>query len=143
MVTPSGEHGSCRACLSRRGLIGSALAVGGAAIAAGAAPASALPARWRTVARRRQIEEGKGKVVTEGGVPLIVTRPRADVFRAFTAICTHQGCPVAGVRSRRITCDCHGSTFSIWTGAVLQGPAGRPLDRYRVRLRGARVQVLV
>ena len=65
-----------------------------------------------------------------GGVILsqaVVTQPAAGVFKAFSPVCTHQGCTVAQIQNQQILCPCHGSAFSISTGAVEGGPAPSPL----------------
>lgn len=53
----------------------------------------------------------------------VVTQPSSGEFKAFTAICTHQGCVVAGVQDKEIVCACHNSHFSITDGSVISGPA--------------------
>jgi Rieske Fe-S protein len=65
-----------------------------------------------------------------GGVILnqaVVTQPTAGTFKAFSNVCTHQGCTVAQIQNQQILCPCHGSAFSISTGAVEGGPAPSPL----------------
>ena len=53
---------------------------------------------------------------------------RRATFKAFTAICTHQGCPVGAVDGGKIVCPCHGSTFSIKDGSPGRpAPAPSPL----------------
>ena len=68
----------------------------------------------------------------------VVTQPKAGEFKAFTAICTHQGCPVAQRANGTIDCTCHGSQYDISTGAVTRGPATRPLLRRRSPSRATR-----
>lgn len=60
------------------------------------------------------------------GKPIIVAQPTAGKAVAFSAICTHMGCQVAPAGAE-LDCPCHGSRYNALTGAVLQGPAPRPL----------------
>ncbi len=78
------------------------------------------------------LKVAKGTVPVGGGVilrdaQLVVTQPEAGTFKAFSALCTHQGCPVSEIQDGVIVCNCHGSHFSIKDGSVLQGPATSPL----------------
>jgi Rieske Fe-S protein len=68
---------------------------------------------------------GGGHVYTDAKV--VVTQPTAGDYKAFTAVCTHQGCLVGSVSEGAIHCPCHGSAFSISDGSVLQGPATNAL----------------
>ncbi len=61
-------------------------------------------------------------------------------FRALSAICTHLRCttgpfvpPDGQWKETHSRCPCHGSIFAK-DGRVLQGPAPRPLDFFRVSL---------
>jgi nitrite reductase/ring-hydroxylating ferredoxin subunit len=74
-----------------------------------------------------------GDVPVDGGTVLpdqqvVLTQPSDGDFKAFTAVCTHQGCIVASVSDGTINCDCHGSKFSIEDGSVVNGPATAPLE---------------
>jgi cytochrome b6-f complex iron-sulfur subunit len=70
---------------------------------------------------------------------LLVRRPGG--FLALSQKCTHQKCNVHFIPERReIICPCHGSRFSL-TGAVLTGPAPRPLDRFATVVRDGQVVV--
>jgi Rieske Fe-S protein len=64
-----------------------------------------------------------GGLVVDG---VVLTRDTTRVF-GFSSTCTHQGCKVDTVQNGRIQCPCHGSAFNATTGAVVQGPATRPL----------------
>lgn len=55
---------------------------------------------------------------------VVVTQPTEGDFKAFTAVCTHQGCLVGQVADGTIQCPCHGSQFSIEDGSNVQGPSG-------------------
>ncbi len=67
------------------------------------------------------------------GKPVIVSRPTADKAVAFSAICTHMGCTVAP-DGKALTCPCHGSQYDAATGAVLRGPAPKPLPAIPVHV---------
>ena len=51
------------------------------------------------------------------GSSFVVTQPSAGQFKAFSPICTHQGCPVTRIQGGQIICPCHMSHFDISTGA--------------------------
>jgi cytochrome b6-f complex iron-sulfur subunit len=73
-----------------------------------------------------------------GGKPVLVAQPAAGKVVAFSAICTHQGCTVAPAGTK-FQCPCHGSTYEAATGAVLKGPAQRPLTPVPVHVTGGNV----
>jgi Rieske Fe-S protein len=66
---------------------------------------------------------------------LILVWRGADGRPGAAAIqCTHRGCEVAlNAAAGRLDCPCHGSRYAL-DGAVLQGPAERPLKSYRVEI---------
>ena len=49
--------------------------------------------------------------------------------------CTPKPCPLSGglLAGKTILCQCHGSRFDIATGAVINGPADKPLQVYDVQ----------
>jgi Rieske Fe-S protein len=71
------------------------------------------------------IPENGGVVLT--AQKIVLTRKSGNDVKAFTAICTHQGCTVSDVSGGAIHCPCHGSAFDASTGAVTNGPATTPL----------------
>ena len=82
------------------------------------------------------------KVPVGGGLILggvVVTRDAQGDVRGYSATCTHQGCKVSSVSNGRIQCPCHGSAFNASTGAVVQGPAARPLPPVSVVVRDGKV----
>lgn len=76
--------------------------------------------------------------VTVDRRPAFVARPDAQSVRAFSAICTHQGCTVVSAGTQ-LLCPCHGSRFALLTGEVLRGPAVKPLPPIDVHIDGADV----
>ncbi len=83
---------------------------------------------------------GGGKIFTADKV--VVTQPTEGDFKAFSAVCTHQGCVVAEIVGQDIDCSCHGSRFSINDGSDARGrnntPAGsiKPLEKLSVTVKG-------
>jgi|DeeseametaMP0747_FD_contig_31_791005_length_2324_multi_5_in_0_out_0_2 nitrite reductase/ring-hydroxylating ferredoxin subunit len=73
---------------------------------------------------------GGGIVLADRQV--VVTQPEPGTFRAFSAICSHQGCTVNRVRNGTIECPCHNSAFSITDGVVVRSPATEPLPNRAV-----------
>lgn len=66
----------------------------------------------------------------------VVTQPSEGEFKAFTSVCSHQGCTVSASTDGVIPCGCHGSEFSIEDGSVIQGPATSPLDEIAITVDG-------
>jgi cytochrome b6-f complex iron-sulfur subunit len=55
-------------------------------------------------------------------------------FYALSTVCTHLGCtPNWLPADEKFKCPCHGSGFVI-TGINVEGPAPRPLERYKITL---------
>ncbi|MFE5618247.1 Rieske (2Fe-2S) protein [Streptomyces sp. NPDC056470] len=86
------------------------------------------------LAQTSDIPVGGGTIFKEEKI--VVTQPTADDFKAFSAICTHQGCIVAKVENGTIDCACHGSKFRITDGSVVNGPATRPLPAEEITVSG-------
>ena len=79
------------------------------------------------------LDLGSTKVVDVSGpnggtVGVVLTRTSAGIT-ALRVNCTHQGFPVGRVGAV-LECELHGSRFNPETGAVINGPAARPLTRY-------------
>jgi rieske iron-sulfur protein len=73
------------------------------------------------------------------------TRLRAaEGVVAYSAVCTHQACPVNMWSKARdgLVCSCHGSVYDPKNGAaVLDGPAPRPLPSLAVKIEDGAVAV--
>jgi glycine/D-amino acid oxidase-like deaminating enzyme/nitrite reductase/ring-hydroxylating ferredoxin subunit len=74
-----------------------------------------------------EVPTGEGRLVRAHGKMLAVYRDDAGALHERSAVCTHLGCYVHWNRAERSwDCPCHGSRFDV-DGAVLNGPATKPL----------------
>ncbi len=89
------------------------------------------------LASTSDVPAGGGTVLNEQQI--VLTQPAEGEFKAFTAVCTHQGCTVASVADGTINCDCHGSQFSAESGEVTGGPAPSPLAAISVKVEGDQI----
>ncbi|WP_215451091.1 Rieske (2Fe-2S) protein [Streptomyces sp. ATCC 21386] len=88
----------------------------------------------KEIAKTADIPEGGGKIFESEGV--VVTQPEAGTFKAFSSVCTHQGCAVKTIADGVINCPCHNSNFSIADGSVKSGPATKALPAKEVTVSG-------
>ncbi|HKT01447.1 MAG TPA: Rieske (2Fe-2S) protein [Rugosimonospora sp.] len=88
---------------------------------------------------KSHIPVGGGKIFKTEKV--VVTQPTSGHFKAFTAVCTHQGCVVNKVTGGLIKCPCHGSQFSVKDGSVKGGPAPAPLAEKTVTVKNGNIIV--
>ena len=118
---------------------GSGASDGSSSGSTGAAGASGSAAAGGTSVAKADVPVGGGTILADAKV--VVTQPSAGVYKAFSAVCTHQGCAVASVANGVIVCPCHGSQFSISDGSVKGGPAPSPLGTVAVSVDGDQVTV--
>jgi Rieske Fe-S protein len=106
--------------------------------------ASGMPERpevtGTVLANVREIPVGGGKIFAAERV--VVTQPARGTYRAFSAVCTHVGCILNQISDGTINCPCHGSEFKITNGAVVTGPAPRPLPRKQIKIVDGKVVLL-
>jgi Rieske Fe-S protein len=77
-------------------------------------------------------------ILTDEGMKRVATGQslNSDDVRAFNAICTHVDCTVKYRRDRGdIFCSCHDGVYDL-NGRNVSGPPPRPLESYKVTLRG-------
>lgn len=70
------------------------------------------------------------------GAKVVLTQPTEGDFKAFSAVCTHQGCVVESSSDGEIPCPCHDSRFSLEDGSPLSGPATAPLEAVEITVDG-------
>jgi Rieske Fe-S protein len=63
-------------------------------------------------------------------IPIVMRNLAGKGLIALSTICTHAGCEVR-VLLNSFECPCHGSAYAV-DGAVEEGPASRPLQRFIV-----------
>jgi Rieske Fe-S protein len=134
-------HVCRRTVLASAGAVGAGLVLAGcgaAGEAAGNAASQATDAVKQAISKAN-IPVGGGTVFA--GQKVVVTQPTQGDFKAFTAVCTHQGCIVSDVSGGTINCACHGSEFDIATGEVKRGPATQPLPAKSVTVSGNGITV--
>jgi cytochrome b6-f complex iron-sulfur subunit len=83
---------------------------------------------------------GSAALVQTPSDSYLVTRTGANAFTAVTAACTHFGCIVSRYDNQVYVCPCHGSQFST-TGAVIKGPASRPLRQFATEFANDRLTI--
>lgn len=128
-----------RACCGRRDALRAvgAVAVAGTALTAcgtdaeqqvsdaASSAAGAASDAAENLAQKADIPVGGGKIFD--GPKVVMTQPTEGDYKAFSSVCTHQGCNVSSVENGAIICACHGSEFDIATGDVKKGPATKAL----------------
>lgn len=143
-------------------LIKLSLGLGGlSALIAGVPVVSALlapllektPQVWRKVADLDEFAVGEVKLVTlENADPQVwagitaksaawLRRDSETVFKAFSANCTHLGCPVRWEAGAQLfMCPCHGGVY-YKDGTVASGPPPKALVQYPVRINKGQVEI--
>lgn len=91
------------------------------------------------IASESEVASGSAKPFKNSGQPAVLVRLDSGDFVAYSAVCTHQGCTVA-YKNGQLACPCHGSIFDPANGgAVVNGPANRPLPEIPVEVKGGNV----
>lgn len=101
---------------------------------------------WRKVANVTDIAVGETKLITYVNADPLpwagvtakaaawLRREAEDKFVAFSAHCTHLGCPVRWEdKAQLFMCPCHGGVY-YKDGTVAAGPPPKPLTKIEVRL---------
>ena len=119
-----------------------ALGVFGTVIAYIYPPKRAGGAGGRTeVAPVEQLPPGKAMKVLHRGKAVIVGQTMQGELFALSAVCTHLGCLVDwNEATQQLACPCHAAFFDT-TGAVISGPAPKPLPPYSVSKIGGKLYV--
>jgi len=96
------------------------------------------------VASTRDLAEGKMLGFEANGKPTLVVNLKGKYY-AIGNVCTHMGCLLSDgvLRGEIVTCQCHGSSFSVNTGNVVNGPAKKPEPAFQVKMEANQIFVNV
>ena len=89
------------------------------------------------LAKTSEIPVGGGLILTD--VRIVITQPTDGEFRAFSAVCKHQGFTVTSVEDEQIRCNHHGSVYDFESGDNIGGPAPAPLDPIEIDVKGGKI----
>lgn len=109
---------------------------------------------WRHVGKLDDFQVGKTRIVTfENADPqpwagttartaAWIRREQGDKLIAFSANCTHLGCPVRWEADAELfMCPCHGGVY-YRDGTVAAGPPPKRLNQYQTRISNGNVEVM-
>jgi len=84
-----------------------------------------------------EVATGEIRAYDVAGIKVDVANVEGQLY-AFDDTCTHRGCSLASGKldGTIVTCPCHRSQFDVTSGAVLRGPATRPVRSRPVQIAG-------
>ena len=140
------EVSESKLALTRRNfLTGVALAAGAVGLGSVSEKAEAATKRYK-VCSTKDVRVRGGAIfrvkVAKGNIMVMITQPKAGVFRAFNPACTHQGIQISALEGGNLVCNFgHGAQFDPTTGAVRRGPAQMPLASYKLTKSGTTLYI--
>jgi nitrite reductase/ring-hydroxylating ferredoxin subunit len=89
------------------------------------------------IGQAKDVAHGQMRVYEVAGTKRNVANANGHLY-AFDDTCTHMGCSLANgeLDGTTVTCACHGSQFDVTSGAVLRGPAQKPVRSHAVQIEG-------
>ncbi|QSR26579.1 iron-sulfur protein [Nocardioides aromaticivorans] len=126
-----------RIVFSGLGALGVAVALAGCAGSGDDGGSTPTVDAGAELASTSEVPVGGGIILTEQ--KLVITQPTEGEFKAFTAVCTHQGLLVTSVEDGTIKCANHGSSYSAETGEVEGGPAPSALASVEIDIQGDKI----
>jgi 3-phenylpropionate/trans-cinnamate dioxygenase ferredoxin subunit len=85
----------------------------------------------------KDVAAGQMRAFDVAGTKVDVANADGHLY-AVEDTCTHRGCSLATgtLDGTTVTCHCHGSQFDVTSGAVIRGPAARPVRSRSVQIAG-------
>ena len=89
-----------------------------------------------------KLQSGQPQRVVVDDTPVLLLRQGDEIF-AIHDRCSHRGCSLSegSIEGEEVVCACHGSRFSLRTGAVKHGPATASQPAFQVRTERGRVEI--
>lgn len=100
------------------------------------------PTEWTPAADASLLQNGRPQRAVVDDTPVLLLRQGDEIF-AIHDRCSHRGCSLSegSVEGEEVVCACHGSRYSLRTGAVKHGPATASQPAFQVRTEDGRVEV--
>ena len=103
--------------------------------------AAAPSGTFKVIGTVAQLKKDKVLVSSDKKIAVVSNPNDATKVLAVNAACTHKGCVVVwNSASKEFVCPCHDAKFAA-DGAVRQGPADKPLQRFAAKIENGQVLV--
>jgi cytochrome b6-f complex iron-sulfur subunit len=103
--------------------------------------AAAPSGNFKAIGTVAQLDKDGALVSSDKKIAVVRDPKDAKKVLAVNATCTHKGCTVAWKSAdKEFVCPCHDAKFGA-DGAVRQGPADKPLQRYTAKIENGQVFV--
>jgi len=99
---------------------------------------SPSPKKGEQIASVSDVPVGGSTEAEVDGEMILLSQPEKGDIKAFSSVCTHQGCAVKP-DGAELHCPCHNSVYDAATGEVLSGPAPEPLPSVPVEVNGNKI----
>ncbi len=99
---------------------------------------------FEKIASVDKLPAGSMMGIQVGGKDILISNVD-NKFYAIGNVCTHASCRLSSgkLKRDRVTCPCHGSTFDVKSGTVVDGPAEKPELAYETKIRGNDILISV
>jgi cytochrome b6-f complex iron-sulfur subunit len=101
--------------------------------------AAAPAGTFKSVGKVSELENNKS--ILSGKIAVVSDPQNSAAVLAVNAVCTHKGCDVKWQSDDKVfVCPCHDAKFAA-NGAVIKGPADKPLTKYAAKIENGEVFV--